>query len=50
MIDVYTKMKSDSFKLQLQAVLTAYYEDSKGVQGAGGYTKTKIVKRRFEDQ
>ncbi len=24
-IDVYTKMKPESFKLQLQAVLTAYY-------------------------
>jgi hypothetical protein len=34
----------------LQAVLTAYYEDIKGVQGASGYPKTKIVKRRFEDQ
>jgi hypothetical protein len=36
MVDVYTKMKPDSFKLQLQAVLTAFYEDIKGVQGASG--------------
>ncbi len=43
-------MKPDSFKSQLQAVLTAYYEDIKGVQGASCYPKTKIVKRRFKDQ
>ena len=46
---VYTKMKPDSFKSQLQAVLTAYYEDIEGVQGASGCPKTKIVKRQFED-
>ena len=49
MVDVYTKMKPDSFKSQLQAVLTAFYEDIKGVQGASGcpngYPKTKILKR-----
>ncbi len=32
MADSYTKMKPDSFKLQLQAVLTTFYEDIKGVQ------------------
>ena len=42
-------MKPDSFKSQLQAVLTAYYEDIKGVQGASGCPKTKIVKHQFED-
>ena len=44
MVDVYTKMKPDSFKSQLQAVLTALYEDIKGVQGASGCPKTKIHK------
>jgi hypothetical protein len=34
MLDVYNKMTPDSFKTQLQAVLTAYYEDIKGIQGA----------------
>ena len=50
MVDVYTKMKPDSFKSQLQAVLTTYYEDIKGVQGGSGCHKTRIVKRQFEDQ
>ena len=50
MVNAYTKMKSDSFKLQLQAVLTTYYEEIKGVQGNSGCHKTRIVKRRFEDQ
>ena len=57
-VTVYTKMKPDSFKSQLQAVLTAFYEDIKGVQDASGCPngcpngrpKTKILKRRFEDQ
>ena len=49
MVDVYTKLKPDSFKSQLQAVLTAFYENIKGVQGASGCPKTKILKRRFED-
>jgi hypothetical protein len=40
----------DSFKLQLQAVLTIYYEDIKGVQGASGCHKTRIFKRLFKDQ
>jgi hypothetical protein len=50
MLGVYTKMKTDSFKSQLQAVLTAYYEDIKGIQGASGCPKSKNIKRRFEDQ
>ena len=50
MVDAYTKMKPDSFKSQLQAVLTTYYDDIKGVQGGSGCHKTRIVKRRFEDQ
>jgi hypothetical protein len=50
MVDAYTKMKPDSFKSQLQAVLTTYYEDIKGVQGGSGCHKTRIVKHRFEDQ
>ena len=43
-------MKPDSFTLQLQTVLTAYYEDIEGVQGASGCPKSKVVKRKFEDQ
>ena len=50
MVDAYTKMKPDSFKSQLQAALTTYYEDIKGIHGASGCSKTKIVKRKFEDQ
>ena len=50
MVDVYSKMKPDSFTSQLQTVLTAYYEDIMGVQGASGCPKSKIVKRKFEDQ
>jgi hypothetical protein len=38
MVDVYSKIKPDSFKLQLQTVLTAYYKDIKGVQGASSST------------
>jgi hypothetical protein len=34
----------------LQAVLTTYCEDIKGVQGASGGDKTRIVKRWFKDQ
>ena len=45
MVDAHTKMKPDSFKSQLQATLTTYYEDIKGVLGARGCPKTKIVKR-----
>ncbi len=46
-------MKPDSFKLQLQAILTTYYEDIKGVQGASGCHKTRrvnSVKHQFKDQ
>ncbi len=43
-------MNPDSFTLQLQTALTAYYEDMKGVQGASGCPKPKVVKRKFEDQ
>ncbi len=49
MLNAYTKMKPDSFKLQLQAVLTTYDKDIKGVQGASGCHRTRIVKRQFED-
>ena len=31
-------------------VLTAYYEDIKGIVCASGCTKSKVVKRKFEDQ
>ncbi len=44
MVNAFTKMKPDSLKLQLQAVLTTYYEDIKRVQGASGCHKTRIVK------
>jgi hypothetical protein len=50
MVHAYTKMRPDSFKLQLQAVLTTYYGDIKGVQGASGCHKTRSVKRQFKDQ
>jgi hypothetical protein len=50
MVDVYSKMNPDSFTSQLQTTLTAYYEDIKGVQGASGCPKPKVVKRKFEDQ
>ena len=50
MVDAYTKMKPDSFKSQLQAVLTTYYEDIKGILGASGCSKPKVVKCKFEDQ
>ena len=42
-------MKPDSFKSQLQAVLTAFYVDIKGVQGASCCPKTKMVKHQFEN-
>ena len=50
MVEVYSKMKPDAFPSQLQNVLTAYYEDIKGVVGASGCNKSKVVKRKFEDQ
>jgi hypothetical protein len=36
MVEVYSKMKSDTFTSQLQTVLTAYYEDIKLVVSASG--------------
>ena len=50
MVEVYSKMKPDAFTLQLQTVLTSYYEDIKGCVSASGCTKSKVVKRKFEDQ
>ncbi len=50
MVDVYSKMKPDSFTLQLQTIITALYEDIKGVVSASGCTKSKVVKCKFEDQ
>ncbi len=34
----------------MQTALTAYHEDIKGVQGASGCPKPKVVKHKFEDQ
>ncbi len=50
MVEVYSKINPDSFTSQLQTALTAYYEDIKGVQGASGCPKPKVVKHKFEDQ
>jgi hypothetical protein len=50
MVDAYTKTKPDSFNSPLPAVVTTYYVDINGVPGASGCPKTKLVKRRFEDQ
>jgi hypothetical protein len=36
--------------VQLQAVLNIYFEDIKGFWGASGCHKTRIVRRRLEDQ
>ncbi len=49
MREVYSKMTPDTFRSQLQTVLTAYYEDIKGIVCASGCTKSKVVKRKFED-
>ena len=49
MLDVYSKMTRDAFSSQLQTVLTDYYEDIKGIVCASGCTKSKVVKRKFED-
>jgi hypothetical protein len=49
MLDAYTEMETDSFKSQLQTVLTAYYQDIKRVTCASGGRKSKVVKRRFHD-
>ena len=37
-LEVYSKMKPDALKLQLQTVLITYYEDIKGVVNASGCT------------
>ena len=42
-------MTPDAFRSQLQTALTAYYEDIKGIVCASGCTKSKVVKRKFED-
>jgi hypothetical protein len=49
-LEVYSKMKPDALRLQLQTVLITYYEDIKGVVSASGCTKPKVVKRKFVDQ
>ncbi len=51
-MDVYSKMKPDSFTLQLQTILTALCEDIKGAVRASSCTKSKVVKRtgKFEDR
>jgi hypothetical protein len=48
MVDVYSKMKPDTFTSQFQTVLTAYYEDIKRVMRAS--TESTVVKHKFEDQ
>ncbi len=50
MVDVYSKMKPDTLRLQLQTVLTAYYKDIKRVVSASCCTKPKVVKCKFKDQ
>ena len=50
MLEVYSKMKPDAFRSQLQTVLTTYFEEIKGVMSASGCPKSKVVKRKFEDQ
>ena len=50
MVEVYSKMKPDSFTLQLQTILTALFEDIKGVVSASSCTKSKVVKHKFEDR
>ena len=50
MVEVYSQMKPDAFRSQLQTVLTTYYEDIKGIVSASGCTKSKVIKRKFEDQ
>jgi hypothetical protein len=47
MVEVYSKMKPDTFTSQFQTVLTAYYEDIKRVVRAS--TKSKVVNHKFED-
>ncbi len=43
-------MKPDSFTLQLQTILTALYEDIKGIVSASCCNKSKVIKRKFEDR
>ena len=54
MVDVYSKMKLDSFKLQLQTVLTTFYEDINGFNRSGRQwlpqDQHKVVKCKFKDQ
>ena len=45
MIEVYSKITPDAF-----TALTAYYEDIKGIVCASSCTKSKVVRRKFEDQ
>jgi hypothetical protein len=49
MLDAYSKMTSDKFKKQLQAVLTTYYEDIRSIQGAIGILKPKFVTSSTEE-
>lgn len=46
---VYSKMTPDAFRTQFQTVLTAYYEEIKGIACASDCTKSKVVKHKFED-
>ncbi len=48
MVEVYSKMKPDTFTLQFQTVLTAYYEDIERFVRAS--TKSRVVKRKFGDR
>ncbi len=43
-------MSPDSLRYQVQTVLTTNFEDIKGIQGASCCPKTKVVKRKLEDQ
>ncbi len=43
-------MKPEALRSQLQTVLTVYDEDIKRVVSASGCNKSKIIKRKFEDQ
>ncbi len=65
MVDVYTQMKPDSLKSQTRSCKQSWQPTSisrtsrgfrtcagrrRSVQGASGCTKSKVVKRKFEDQ
>ena len=43
-------MLNDKTSFPIPNVLTAYYKDIKGIVCASGCTKSKVVKRKFEDQ